>query len=53
VRLVLESWEKWGKRLRLSALPVPESKAALERVAQSLGALVNALPWHARRLPEG
>jgi hypothetical protein len=46
--LVLESWEKWGKRQGLHALPVPESKALLERAAQSLGAPVNALPWHAR-----
>jgi hypothetical protein len=47
--LVLESWEKWGKRQGLHALPVPESKAVLERAAQSLGAPVSALPWHARR----
>ena len=47
--LVLESWTNWAKRRAVRALPLAESKAALERAAQALGAPLGALPWHARR----
>jgi hypothetical protein len=47
--LVLESWAKWAKRRAVRALPLPESKAALERAALSLGAPLSALPWQAQR----
>ena len=47
--LVLESWGNWADRRAVRALPIAESKAALERAASSLGAPLSALPWHAKR----
>ncbi len=47
--LVLESWAKWAERHRVTALALPESKTALERAAQSLGAPLEALPWRRKR----
>ena len=43
--LRLESWPSWAARKAVTALPLDESRRALEAAARSLGAPSEALPW--------
>ncbi|MGH9365179.1 MAG: AlkZ-related protein [Thermoanaerobaculia bacterium] len=45
-RMVIESWSRWGKRVRCEAGLTPaEGRQQLERAVSALGAGLSTLPW--------